>query len=893
MLYRLIICFVALLAICFPVAAQDIVEHVCSDRITFTNAEGSVTIPYAANRVFDSYNTDINRAVIVVHGTLRNAYEYFDSVMYSANASDNQDSLLVIAPQFLTEQDYQHWDLDDDLIFWTYMGWRQGDQSFDNLHYPRVMDLSAYAVADSIMCRLVQQNPNLRQIVVTGHSAGGQYVNRMMVASTTPDILLREHGVLVRGVVANPSSYVYLSPERLVEGTTYEFAIPDSADIFECYTFNDYKYGLQNPNPYMSGDVQLLADRYHSHEVVYLLGYLDNMWDMYLDLSCPADFQGEARRQRGTIYWEFLQDFYGPVITAKHNKYIVPGVGHDHTGMYMSIYGRRALFEFETMADPQWLWTNASNALISGNCGHSVTWIDYDDDDNIDLYIAGLGETNQLLRNLGNGEFSDQTGGPLSDPGDGLGSVWGDYDNDDDPDLYLVNSGSDNKLLRNDGAGVFVDVTDPLLAANGTVSDATWVDYDLDDDIDLYLACSDGIANILLRNDDGVFTDATTPQLAGTGDSQCAVWGDYDNDRDLDLFIANNGASRLLRNDGAGVFTDETTAVGSPNGDHRAAAWGDFNNDRLLDLFVAADSGTHALFFNCGAGEFRDCANLIPFTGSGLTGISLADYDNDGRLDILLAKTSANRLLFNPGCGRPFLDVSVEPVSDTADTRAAAWGDYDNDGDLDLFFANNGRSNRLVCNDGYGNNHFQVKLVGNSSSIGARVRVVTAVAEQIRQVGGDSGPLGRNSTVVSFGLGAAGQVDTLDVHWLSGEHVLRTDLLANQLLLVYEDSLDVPDDPGVPEVPEVFVLQQNMPNPFNPGTTILFEIPRAQSAELSIFSMTGQHITTLLNEVVEARMYDVEWDGRDAAGRTVASGVYFYRLRTEEFVQTRRMVLVR
>ena len=93
--------------------------------------------------------------------------------------------------------------------------------------------------------------------------------------------------------------------------------------------------------------------------------------------------------------------------------------------------------------------------------------------------------------------------------------------------------------------------------------------------------------------------------------------------------------------------------------------------------------------------------------------------------------------------------------------------------------------------------------------------------------------------------------------------------------------------------PETFHLDQNYPNPFNSGTVIRFDLPQRRILELSIYSLAGQKVTTLIDGLRPAGSYTVRWDGRDAAGYALASGLYFYRLTTDSFVQTRRMVLMK
>ena len=104
---------------------------------------------------------------------------------------------------------------------------------------------------------------------------------------------------------------------------------------------------------------------------------------------------------------------------------------------------------------------------------------------------------------------------------------------------------------------------------------------------------------------------------------------------------------------------------------------------------------------------------------------------------------------------------------------------------------------------------------------------------------------------------------------------------------------DVITDDEVGQVPLVNVLHQNHPNPFNPSTTISFSLKSRSNVSLTVYDVSGRLVNVLVDDVMDAGPHDVTWDGRGKAGRTVASGVYFYRLRAGEFIETRKMVLLR
>jgi hypothetical protein len=194
----------------------------------------------------------------------------------------------------------------------------------------------------------------------------------------------------------------------------------------------------------------------------------------------------------------------------------------------------------------------AESAGVADAGGGAVTWEDYDNDGALDLYLTIEGSANLLYRNNGDGTFTDiaESMG-MDDTESGRGFAWGDYDNDGDLDLYIANVGSTNLLNRNNGDGTFTDV-----AASAGVDDTgngkgvAWGDYDNDGDLDLYVS-NEGSANLLYRsNGDGTFTDiAESAGMADIGNGQGIAWGDYDSDGDLDIYLVNSGsANRLYRN---------------------------------------------------------------------------------------------------------------------------------------------------------------------------------------------------------------------------------------------------------------------------------------------------------------------------------------------------------
>ncbi|MFQ5637620.1 MAG: T9SS type A sorting domain-containing protein [bacterium] len=327
----------------FFLIAQTPVDNVSPNRLTITLAGHPLKLPYYRNFSLGSRNENIRRAVVVIHGTLRNADDYYQRILDPARTARKAGETIIIAPQFLIEEDVTQHSLPDDVLFWNNSGWKKGDRSRDTNEHPRPARISSFAVVDSICYRLAQNNVNLEKLILVGHSAGSQFVNRFTAGSRIEDVLVNDYGIQVRYVVANPSSYLYFNDERHIAGTLDQFAVPNT----NCATYDDYKYGLNRLNSYMAevGAEQITA-QYSRREVIYLLGAQDNdPRSSNLDRDCEAMLQGAHRLERGKIYYHYLRHFFGDGITDLQPEAIVPGVGHSSSGMFASKCGIFFLFD--------------------------------------------------------------------------------------------------------------------------------------------------------------------------------------------------------------------------------------------------------------------------------------------------------------------------------------------------------------------------------------------------------------------------------------------------------------------------------------------------------------------------------------------------------------------
>lgn len=291
--------------------------------------------------------------------------------------------------------------------------------------------------------------------------------------------------------------------------------------------------------------------------------------------------------------------------------------------------------------------------------GHELrglSWGDYDGDGWLDL-LGGATDPKMptlVFRNRGGATF-EEVGAAI-----GLGfagrsarqTSWVDYDNDGDLDVYAANRIGPNSLWRNDGGRFTQVMADAGISDARPTVGACWFDYDEDGDLDVFLANQSGAADALWRNDGGAFTDvavqagvAGPPRRKEEGGVGCAV-GDYDNDGRLDLFVPNYGNNQLYRNRGNGTFEDVSSTVGVAFDNHGVgAAWGDYDNDGWLDLSIMAYEGpvgqqvpTNALLHNEPDGKGgRRFVQLLPRTSpvnAGDHGVQWVDMDANGALDL-------------------------------------------------------------------------------------------------------------------------------------------------------------------------------------------------------------------------------------------------------------------
>ena len=145
------------------------------------------------------------------------------------------------------------------------------------------------------------------------------------------------------------------------------------------------------------------------------------------------------------------------------------------------------------------------------------------------------------------------------------------------------------------------------------------------------------------------------------------------------------------------------------------------------------------------------------------------------------------------------------------------------------------------------------------------------------------------------------EINLLDTFAANEEIIIRFRLFADPGLNGWGwviDNLAIQQEPvsvrGEKSLPTVFSLSLNYPNPFNPSTSIDYALPQASEVNLKIYNVLGQLVRSLVREKKQGvGSHTVQWDGRDDLGIRVASGVYIYRIEAEDFVRSRKMLMLK
>ena len=312
-------------------------DKTCSEKLTLE--DGWIRV-YRTHPLTESAS-DVEQALVMVHGAQRNGDAYYATALAAAAVRGKLLQTLIVAPEFRGNEGPGCRDPHEESeLFFGCQAWNAGYPALNS-----TAKVNSFDAMDRIVQLLSDRNrfPNLKSIVLAGHSGGGQFMQRYAAMN------LQEHKVKVpiRYVVANPSSYVYPTEVRLREGSSCTAdgnctgPFGPYWDRGNCTGYNRYRYGLDNLGGYASTvGAKAIRKQFATRNVTYLIGDLDVLPDSDLDKSCAAQAQGLNRRERGVIFWNYMKAQFD----AGHTLTIVPRCGHNAACMFNASAGARTLF---------------------------------------------------------------------------------------------------------------------------------------------------------------------------------------------------------------------------------------------------------------------------------------------------------------------------------------------------------------------------------------------------------------------------------------------------------------------------------------------------------------------------------------------------------------------
>ncbi len=433
-----------------------------------------------------------------------------------------------------------------------------------------------------------------------------------------------------------------------------------------------------------------------------------------------------------------------------------------------------------------------------------------------------------------------------------MGATAADFNGDGYLDLAVANNpGSNISVLINDGDGTFA--TQVFYATNPSQYpyNVTAGDMDKDGNVDIVTGGSMGFV-IFYGNGDGTFAAADNHYFVET--VQDVVVADFNNDTYLD--IATSHAVRdsvgIHINNHDSTYTTHLVPTGQGTISLSAAH---LDGDSYIDLLVGCNKGVVWNLKNDQSGSFTGTeVHLGILDDPARIDVTDLDGDNIGDFVVIHAVNDFLFPYFNNGDG----------------TYTVGSGHVTTDNPIAVRFADvNGDSNEDIL-VGYGTSD-SVELYLNLGSN-------TFSRDSAYDVGGTP------KDIVYADLDNDGYKD-MAVTAYNGDKI---EVFLSRLSLIVSV-----DDVTTGAVPDKYSLEQNYPNPFNPETHIRFALPKSSYVKVEVFNMLGRSVAVLVDDYLEAGIKEVTWNGVNNSGRKVASGIYMYRVTTDQFTDSKTMLLLK
>lgn len=304
-------------------------------RYKFSINSITAQIPYASNMTLHEEHDEVIRLILAIHSSSYNPDTYLENSLLLLGDDDKLNKeTLIVAPAFYRKDKTNI----SDSVIWSVSPFWGSSRA---LYRGEKIKLSAYEILDDILTRIITSKhfKNLSEIIILGHSAGGQLVNRYAASNTIENTVAQEHHVSMRYLVMAPSSYVYLDGKRVKKYENNRFTFPFGANK----KYNYWGYGLEHLYGYHKRHgitAETIRFQYQYRKVLYLVGERDTK-AYALDKSSSAMREGENRLERLKIYYNYLKSYYGDEIAEYHSMAIIPNAGHSGRVLMSSKQGKK------------------------------------------------------------------------------------------------------------------------------------------------------------------------------------------------------------------------------------------------------------------------------------------------------------------------------------------------------------------------------------------------------------------------------------------------------------------------------------------------------------------------------------------------------------------------
>ena len=619
-----------------------------------------------------------------------------------------------------------------------------------------------------------------------------------------------------------------------------------SAEIFELVS---YERIFDSVN-YDSPDGHTMLSQYHADSTINTSGSLNIIItnSMANNLLGTTYLYQDAVDQNGAIL--IVESEHTPIV-------IIHELGHVLGFPHLLEDSEQITFAGETISIDAISGPNCEpnymSSWIDDNCSfpdpNAVKNGDMNGDGIMDLVSASsrrIGSSGKFAWHEGN-EMGDFTHHLISYTPDAYLVEIGDIDLDGDLDFAtaasdIFDSNGHFSWYENDGAGVF---TEHILSENHPGASSIKI-IDLDGDGDIDLVCgSKGDSNITLLINDGIETFTEQNITPSQGDVFDVTIGDINGDGNLDLIVVGSEYVKTLswfESNGSGSFTEHLVS------DHAkvAAIPIDMDGDDDLDIVSFGDRLT--LFYNDGNGVFAESLELGWGWDVGYYNpkeLSIIDIDGDSDVDIMAAYMNGVAL-FRQDAGNLFSPDSIYSGADINNSLPVQMND-DNHWDIivsehDAYHIDN--DNDLFWLEGDGTNSWEIEH---------------------------------------------GITEMLKLSLNTSQHGAVFGEILNSWLDYHYNFLNINDA----SIPGRYKLFQNHPNPFNPITTLQYDLPEDVNVKIMIYDLMGREVKTLVNNQLSAGYKSVSWNAKNNLGQPVSAGMYLYRISAGDFQSVKKMVLLK